>query len=191
MTCIACLTQNDRFYIAGDSRVSLNHSLVFDRSGSRKQDYPKIFKLNGFVFGVCGSVRVSNALKYTLKLNVSETKDHTSIYSFMVNTFTKNIRDCLKESGCLSVYRESHEMNDCELISMYNGEVYYMSGDFSIVKIDNPYFAIGAGYSYALGSLFSTIGIKNPSERVRLAVSSAANFENSVGGDIKVFSYKI
>ena len=190
MTCIASLIRKNHFFIAGDSRITCGSSVI-DIPKTDRSMYPKIFTNSGFVIGVCDSIRVANVLKYSLKINTKKLHKYKNIYEFMVTEFVNNVRTCLTKSGCMRKFSTDTEFADIEMVVMYRGEVYKVGSWFSVIKIDEPYFSIGSGASYAQGSLYSTKSIKNPKKRLKMAIDSAKKCQSGVGGDIVIFKYKV
>jgi len=190
MTCIASLIRKNHFFIAGDSRITCGSSVI-DIPKTDRSMYPKIFTNSGFVIGVCDSIRVANVLKYSLKINTKKLHKYKNIHEFMVTEFVDSVRTCLTDSGCMRKFSTSTEFANIEMIVMYQGEVYQVGSWFSVIKVEEPYFAIGSGASYAKGSLHSTESTKSPKKRLKIAIDSAKKYQSGVGGDTVIFKYKV
>lgn len=152
MTCICAVVHYDHSITFGaDSASSSECSIMINLSR-------KIFRKNDLLFGVAGSLRSLQLLKYNLTIPARQERctDEQYVAVQLINA----IRTTLKE--------ENHE---CKIIIGYRGAIYHLNEDWGFF-ISHSYDAIGASDDIAKGSLFATEQL-SPIERIHLALSAS------------------
>lgn len=173
MSCVVGVVKNGTVYLGGDS------ASVGDWT-TRETKLSKVFISGDFLMGYVGSFRVGNLLQH--KLHIDTRKEGMGDEEFMVVTFVENMRECLKEGGVSKI--ENNVERGGNLLVGYNGTLYEIDDDFQ-VNTFGEYNSIGWGFPFALGSLYMTSG-KEPEERVRLALETAAHFCGTVIPPFKI-----
>lgn len=206
MTCIIGLIRNTEqeihTFIGGDSIGSGSNYLSHRKDG-------KVFKRkagdHNYLFGFTSSYRMGQLIRYKLKIPSYKSGD---IFKYMVNNFVESLRKCLKDHGYSRV--NSNEESGGTFIVGFRGRLFEIADDYQVAEVVNNYNAVGSGFQYALGSLFSTQSVcdeealkfkKNTSKypqlfseykRIEIALNAASYFTPTVGGpyDIQHIVYK-
>jgi len=168
MTCIVALMAQNRVYMGGDS-AGVSYYDVTTRAE------PKVFTKGPFLFGVAGSFRVLNLLHHKFIPPPIHTVD---LYEYMVTDFVDSLRETLKGAGVAHKDDEVESMGDAVFLLGLGGRLFSIGNDYQVGIPNDGYDAIGAGESYALGSLFSSKG--SARKRILLALEAAEKFSGAV-----------
>jgi ATP-dependent protease HslVU (ClpYQ) peptidase subunit len=162
MSCIVGLKQDSIVYIGGDSAAVCAQSLDVVSCNTEK-----VFWNRDLLFGVAGSLRRAQVLRYVLypPKHPKGVDDLTYINKYLVNAI---ISECAR----------SGSGNEEEIILGYGGRLYGISSDLSVFEVDT-FTAVGAGASFAIGVMYATKR-QQPKARVKLALSAAAEYNASV-----------
>lgn len=173
-TCIVGLVKNGKVYMGGDSAgvskldtVTRADTKVFIKDkGSEKM-----------IMGYTSSFRMGQLLRFSL--SIPERPRKMDEYEYMVTLFIDAVRKCFKDGG-FAQKKDDAESGGTFLVG-YNGKIYVIYDDYQVGINSYTYNACGCGDVYALGSLYSTNKfIKDPKERLKLALSSAEEFSGGV-----------
>lgn len=145
-------------------------------SDIRLTAHPKVFKRGEYLLGYTSSFRNGQILEYGIEFP-EPLEDHLD--SFMVNSFMPLVKNKFREAECLKVIN-AEAVGACFLVGV-RGNLYTVHEDFQVRRNQPNYDSVGSGSSVALGSLFSTEGMK-PKKRVKLALKAASAFITSVSG---------
>src|SRR5579875_613581 len=92
MTAIAGFVHHDKsVWIGGDSAATIGGSQRQIRSD------PKVFQRGDYVFGVAGSFRVMQLVRFSLQ--IPERQIFQDEFEYMATSFVDALRDCLKDGG--------------------------------------------------------------------------------------------
>ena len=138
---------------------------------------PKVFKRGDFLFGVAGSIRVSNLILFKFQAPPPQT---SNLDEYMKTDFIDALRECLKQGGVAAQDNNVESMFSHILIGIA-GKLYSVESDYCIVRSATEYDAIGTGGAYALGSLHATPKMA-PMKRIKLALEAAEANMASVRG---------
>ena len=174
MTCIVGINTGKKIIIAGD------------RLGSDGFTYgkyhEKVFAKDGFIFGVTGSYRVMQLIKYKFvipKMNVGQEVDN-----YIYNDFTDAFIKLIRENNCAIKKDNIDSMEACLLFGFKN-KLYQMESNFQILNNQKGYDAIGSGCYHAVSSLYSTNDFNiTPEDRLKRAIICASEFVLSVNSNI-------
>lgn len=169
MTCIVGLKHGKHVYIGADSAAVASNGV---RLVVRKDE--KVFKNGDFLIGFCGSFRMGQLLKYSLKIPKMDAKE--SFEEYMVTKFIDSIRECFKNGGFLTVEDEI-EYGGTFLVG-YKDKLVNIRDDHQVEIAVDDFNAVGSGEMVALGSLYSTTG--NPIARVTKALEASAMYTQVV-----------
>jgi ATP-dependent protease HslVU (ClpYQ) peptidase subunit len=174
MTCIVGLVHNGRVLIGADSAgvSGWDVSIRADR---------KVFLNSGFIMGFSSSFRMGQLL--AVKLSPPRYHADTDLWRYMVGEFVEAARACLRAGGFSRVDNQVESGGD--FLVGFRGRLFRVESDFQVGESVEGFDAIGAGQSYALGSLTET-GHIDPGERVLRALRSAARFSLGVKGPFHV-----
>jgi ATP-dependent protease HslVU (ClpYQ) peptidase subunit len=177
MTCIAGLVHDGQVYIGGDSAgVGPGWDLTVRAD-------EKVFKNGDFLFGFTTSFRMGQLLRYVLTPPVPH--EAQDVDQFMVGDFVDAVRACLKAGGFAT--KDKEQEGGGTFLVGYRGRLYVIHEDYQVARPVDAYAAVGAGNSFALGSLFSSEG-GAPGERVRTALSAAEAHSAGVRGPFLILS---
>lgn len=182
MTCIAAIrTEDGDIYIGGDSAGIDADSLLMGLHVETK-----VWQEFDMVFGMCGSFRVAQVIRYHTPIPEDHYDDPLE---YLTGPFANALRETLHESGTLSIWDEdsTEEINESGLIVGYKGRVFEIMSDFGVGELVNGYASIGCGYPLALGSLASTESLDmGPEERILMALNVAERHSAGVAGPMKI-----
>lgn len=172
MTVIAGIAHKGSVYIGGDSAGS-NGFEITPRSDA------KAFLRPPFAFGVCGSFRVIDLIRYELQVEEPPRGRKVDAREYLVRRLIPALRGCLHEHGALLSARGEEGMLGPFLVG-YEGRLFEVDGDFQVGESARGHSSVGCGSSFALASLWDTgIDRRPPKERVMRALENAA--EHSPG----------
>lgn len=179
MTCIVGIKTKDNVYIGGDT---------FGSDGFTGSAYvrPKVFKKDGFVYGVCGSYRIMQLIEFNYITPVRNIGENTE--NFLYKKIPDNIRACLRNGGAITV-KDNIETMDASFLFAYENRLFKFQADFSILEPVVNYAAIGSGCYHAEASLYSTEEIiLDPEERIKKTIICANNYVLSINDKINIIS---
>lgn len=175
MTCIVGLVNKDQVLIAGDS-IGSDGRVMMERRDK------KVFENGGMIFGVSGTYRGLQLLQYALTVPVYAEAIHGSVDKFMRTAFVEAVRACLKAGGEVVVTNAEDRTGVAALVGAF-GRLWTIDGDFQVGEPDGGYYAAGAGYMVALGSLFSDHrGVATDDQMALGALQAAAHHTCHVRG---------
>lgn len=178
MTVIIGFIEKSRVCIAGD-RMASNNYLKGDVS------HPKVFKNGDFIIGYTGSFRFGEILQYDFK-PPHRSKDISSDREYMVSSFIPALRKSLEDG--------KYSKNDADgksgvAIIGYNGELYTLQEDWSIIQYSSNIHTIGAGAEYAAGAMSVLIGLEMmPEDKIKRAIEITAQHCPFVSSQCDVIS---
>jgi ATP-dependent protease HslVU (ClpYQ) peptidase subunit len=179
MTCIVGLLDKGNVYIGGDSAWV---SAPYDTKIIANE---KVFKNGDFIFGFTSSFRMVQLLRYSFV--PPERDKNMDTYEYMVSVFIEAIRLCFKNGGFTKV-SNNEELGGTFLVG-YDGRLFGVDSDFQVWEQTCGYDAIGCGWAFALGSLYSTNSLP-PEERVLQALKASEEFNSAVRGPFNVVKLK-
>ncbi len=169
MTCIVALIHENKVLLGGDAAASDEKSgLIFQRTD------PKVFKVGQYGIGFVDSFRMGQILQYNWTPPIYKpTSGYRNLDKFMRTKFVQSVKEAYQEHGYgrFGSNTEDGDEGGIFLIAVQGaGRIFAMDSDFHIGEADVMYMAEGAGQELALGSLFSTVQVKTPRKRVRMAL---------------------
>jgi len=142
MTIIVGFTKNNKVYIGGDKLASDSYFKEEIKSS-------KVFKNKHLLIGFTTSFRFGDILEYSFE-PPSDRKSYMSDKHYIVDSLIPAIRKTLEHNKyCDS---DSTSESGTALIG-YNGNLYKLQDDWSIIQNSTNIMAIGSGAEYALGAL--------------------------------------
>jgi ATP-dependent protease HslVU (ClpYQ) peptidase subunit len=179
MTCIVAIAKDGVVYMGADSGGS-------DEENGTIFTYlsPKVFSRNGYLIGYAGSYRFGKLLEYVFELPVIPSKANTpeALDKFVNGTLMPSLR---KQSKELDLNADELDF-DC--IFGINGHLFEVCNDWFALEPSIPYLSTGSGMKYALGSLHTTQGWKDPVKRINAALQSAAEYSMTVSAPFNILS---
>jgi ATP-dependent protease HslVU (ClpYQ) peptidase subunit len=171
MTTIVALAKNGNVTMGADSQVT---------DGTRKNNHvkmEKITKKNGYLIAGSGDSQPCDVLQHIFVPPIPTTKEKEDLYHFMITKFVPAMRECLEENGYKSD-KEDKESGFNMLIA-FNGEVFDIGDDFSVVLNQDGIYGVGAGSAYAIGALYAGASVTE-------ALEIAANNDIFTSGPFQV-----
>ena len=185
MTCIVGLVEEGNVYIGADSLASSAASKVLVRNAKivnlKRPDtgYP-----SDLIIGYTSSWRMGQLLG-KLKLPKYTKGD---AFDWLSGPFVDAVRKQLKEGGWAKI-ENGHESGG-EFLVAYDGRLFKVQSDFSVLETLQGFDACGSGEDWALGSLHASQSIRSLSseKRVIMALTAAETFNPSVAAPFHVTS---
>lgn len=140
MTCIiAYIDELGNAHMVGDSGgTNVSQHSRTDLSTS------KIFKKGDMLVGFTTSFRMGQLLQYCLKL--PERKEDLSDYEYLITQFVPALFE-MYENG---KYAKDPEKKGGNFLIAWNGEIYEVTAEYSVLWMDSMFGSVGSGYNYAL-----------------------------------------
>lgn len=177
MTCIVGIATEGKVYIGSDS-------LGGGRNQKNIYKHSKVFIKEDFIIGYTSSFRMGQILEVEWK--VPERNEYIKDdYAFMIKQVVPSIKECFKEHGFGNIKDGEQDFAGDFLIG-YNGSVYHLQDDFSVLEATDDFNSVGSGFHIALGSLASTVHWEHPEERIYQAIEAAEKYKPTVQGPIHI-----
>lgn len=173
MTCIVGISNGSNVYIGGDRGASDGSSIV-------SLDSPKVYIRDEWIFGYAGSMGVGQIMQIIDIPIVKEDEDpFLALRMDLVDAF----RSMLEHNGITM-----NEDNDTDILIGIRGRLFEFSpADWSVAEVKET--AIGSGGNFALGSLYTSIGMRlSPKDRIKIALESAITYSPTCQGPIDILS---
>lgn len=171
MTCIIGLVDDGKVYIGGDSAATTSYV-------TQTMTFRKVFRLNDCLIGYSGSVRMVNLLQYAFKL--PEKPEDMNLEHYFVTHFVDALRTTIKDAGNAVKENEKEASTGYFLIG-YQGRLFRISFDYSVMEVAEGFDAIGSGNEVALGAMYATKDMSLiPQKRIELALQAASYFSAGV-----------
>ena len=169
MTAILGYADGEHVWMAGDSAV-VNGS--WRRYSSAEK---KVYQRGDILFGVGGRAQVSQVLRYGFE--PPEHNDAVHNEDYVARILVNALRTYLDENKCPL---ETDDSSTAMLFG-YHGELYYMTGDYTVSKPAARSFAIGTGGDLAFGAFHALLKTSVQSDQAMLqALEISAEFNLSV-----------
>lgn len=184
MTAIVGIQGKDWALLAADSMTTYDDKPYY----AKGQD--KIVKKGDYVFAFSGDAIAGNIANFIW--NPPKLIKTMPIDDFMQVKVLPSLREAMSDNGYHGASKDDKDAGFDALICL-NGIIYEVDHDYLWSRDDRGLYAVGSGGSLALGALatgFSKNSIKSAEFAARRAIKISADYNISVGGDIKVISQK-
>ena len=172
MTCIVGIEHADGVLIGGDSAGVSGYSVTV-------RGDEKVFTVGPCVMGFTSSFRMGQLLRYQLHVPILGSEDLEDLDRFVATRFVDSVRETLRDGGFSKV--ENNQEEGGTFLMGICGRLYGIEEDFQFGRSVDGYLAVGAGDSYALGSLYTTAQYDiAPRDRAELALNAAAYMSGAV-----------
>jgi len=169
MSVVVSINDKNKIYMASDSMAS-------DDETFRYTVTPKIYKRDGFLIGIAGSVALVQFLMESWK----KPKDVFELRNILIAL--------AKATGCMNVVNDgdcSTQYIPATFLVGHRRKIYEITVNFNVIEYEENYNAIGSGKNFALGALCATEKLDlTPKQRVNMAVEVSSRFCLTVGGKI-------
>lgn len=172
MTCIVGIAHEGVVYMGGDSCGS---DYSWQQVGN-----PKVFIVDDrFIIGCTTSFRMIDLLNY--EFEVEEQTEDQSDDEYMRTTFIRAVRQCFIDNGWMKSPSDKQEGGN--FLVGYNGNLYEVQDDFSVLNSPEEGISVGSGEQPARGSLYTTRQFPwTPEQRVEAALEAAERVATGVRG---------
>ena len=180
MTTIAAVEGDGWAVIGFDSRVSTM------LPGGRIYTMPttsngKIVRNGEYLIGAAGDLRILNIIGYAFK-PPTPPRGNTNLDKFIITTFIPALRLCFEEHG-VSLKENG---TGADLIVALRGRIYEIGEGFEWCADSKGIYAVGSGSTFALGSLYTTLGgkkygIETAKKAVKLSLEIASSLDSGTG----------
>ena len=145
MTTIVGVVKNGHVILGADSLVT---------SGVRKHIHskmPKIINNNGYLIGGAGDVEACDILMYMWIPPVPTIAQRKNLYKYMITEIVPSMREALEENG----YKPDTSDKEAgfETLIAFDGELFSIGDDFSVLMDETGIYGVGSGSPFALGAL--------------------------------------
>jgi len=145
MTTIVGVVKNGHVIMGADSLVT---------AGIKKHVHPgmpKIVNNNGYLIGGAGDVEACDILMYIWVPPVPTVSQRKNLYKYMVTDVVPSMREVLEANG----YKLDPTDKEAgfETLIAFDGEIFNIGDDFSVLMDDSGIYGVGSGSPFALGAL--------------------------------------
>lgn len=171
MTCIVGLVSDNKVYIGGDSAG------VSDYHYSIRKD-KKVFRRGEMIFGVSGSFRMGQILRYSFDIPIH--LEGVDDFTYLCTDFIDGVIDSFTKKGYCEVI--NGVAGGGFFLLGYRGNLYQIESDFQVAQVIKPFDACGCGEQYALGAMDIVVHDKTltPEEKVIKALEVSESFCSGV-----------
>lgn len=174
MTCIVGWIENGTVWMGGDSAASIEYSWQ-----QMELAETKVFKSGPMIFGICGSPRMGDILRWSL--SIPDHDPRTEDRKYMATTFVDAVRKCFKDGGFAKI-DNGVESGGLFLVG-YKGRIYRIAGDFQVIRVNSDYIAVGCADDVAHGAMYASAELGQsvtPQDRLSLALRAAERWSAGV-----------
>lgn len=145
MTCILGMEHQNKVYIGGDSaRMSGWERNILSSH--------KVFRLNDFLIGYSGAVRMQNIMHHCVTIDRRQADDECE-EQFVVTGLVEAVRKAMKDNGYITGEQGRDTTGNNAFLAGYRGKLYWIGSDFDVSHFTGGIAAVGTGADYALGAL--------------------------------------
>lgn len=184
MSCVVGLIEGGSVYMGADSAAVAGFDLYVRKDR-------KLFRRGEFLFGVSGSSRVQDRLRYGLVL--PEHPVGMDAMEYLAVPFVDALRADLQAAGVGRKENEVEAMADqAALLVGYRGGLFTVFCDYQVAENHASYAAVGCGADFAVGALHALSACEErhpvriphltPRGRLEVALTAAEQWSAGVRG---------
>lgn len=184
MSVVVGVVENGSVYMGADSIAASESKKI-----STTEPSGKIFRKKDLIIGVAGSIKVMQVMRYVWSPPAYQ--KNMECMEYLVKVLAKSLRECLLEhtfrdgSGTESDPNPDASLSGTEILIGHRGRLFIIESSYQVLESELSYDAVGAGGDYALGSLFSTVGMPTK-KRIIKALEAAETFSPMVKGPYRL-----
>lgn len=180
MTCIVGLEAQGRVWLGSDSYAGsdVNKDIL---------DRPKWFKKGALTFAFAGSFRAAQVVEHHVV--IPAIKRNENHLSYIVMVVAKSLRKGLEEGGATIRKSGTPEGTETTFLLAFQGKLYLVQEDYSIVRSQRGFAAIGTGADFALGSMAALKSRLSPKDAVLESLKHSAEWCPQVSAPFYVESF--
>lgn len=186
MTCISAVTTPTHIYMGADRCVSTTYEWA--ESQEPKVDSRTLDSGEPILLGSCGDCTLSDIQTYDLKL--PRYPAGLRPREWIRTVLCSNLRDTCRDYGVLRKVNDVVTYPGIFLVA-FQGSIYTIYGDFSVIVSPPWGTAIGSGGEAARGSLYTSRDVKDGRVRVLSSLESAEAVANRVRRPFDVLSTEV
>ena len=175
MTIIVGYKHEGNVYLGGDSQGSAGYDSVVRLD-------EKVFVAHSIAYGFTSSYRMGQILRYHSK-KIVHTDRTNDLPAYIVKRLVPMWRKIMAKNGVL--YTDGGEETGGNFLVGIDGRLFNIDSDFQVGESKNGYDAVGCGFSYSLGYLYSNPD-STPKKVVKKAIKAAIKFSAGCGGHINI-----
>lgn len=175
MTCIVAVTDGVTIHAGADTAAGQGDEIY-------EIPEPKIFVRNSMLFGVCGSYRLAQILRFRSDLP-RPGAGYTDLSSFLAAEFVPALKAAVETDG--AAFPGPFFLGEkTGILAGYDGELGMIGSTLAVFSVARPYLTIGSGRTRAYGALHAMTQLGVPPDRrlVELALEAAADTTLTVRG---------
>ena len=181
MTCIVAIRDpaTRTILVAADSRCSMGDSML---KTTLPKSNGKVFEVAGFVLGLTGNARIRH-LASSLNVNFGKNGPNAKfdLETTLLDVIVPKLKELAKKYDFYEVKNGIPSLRGHMLIAFAN-QMCQIGDAFAVTPITGPYWAVGSGAYFALGSLFTSDHADTTvRERALKALAAASHFTDTVG----------
>ncbi len=182
MTLIIGYKNKDGIWVGGEAKASDGDEAFYVAE-------PKVFAKGPFTYGFAGSFRFGQILQYCF--DAPSHPGNMDDYTYLVSRWLRVLQGVLADNGGVKITEGIANTGDGSCIMVYRDSIYVLQEDFAILKLADPYVALGAGSTCAMGALWALQKMSLPGEKlVDLALEAGAMYTPSCGGKKTIIKHQ-
>lgn len=176
MTCIVGIVSEGKVFMGGDSYIGCDYS-------SSVLEDPKIFKKDNMIFGVTGTLRGLQLMKYKNWIPKYREDEYSSEMEYICSDFIDALKKLFKDNGYSYLEDNQDKQQDWYLLG-WGGKLYTIQCNFQVVTLQRKYHSIGVAADVALGCLYSNEKFLSDDSvgYITMALKAAQEFSCGVRG---------
>jgi len=188
MTTIIGIEVNQGAIIAADGRISTYDQTGYNTQISALHDTTKIHTTNHYTIGTAGDLRAINIIAHTLNPpKPPKQATPNQLYKYLITQLVPQLQQTFDEHKYSTRNNEPNQTaeHSSTLLIAIQGHIFYIEGDYSVMRDTTGLYACGTGAPYALGYLHDRITPDTPLEhaeqQARRALQVAAHYDPYTG----------
>ena len=173
MTCVVGISDGETITLGADSAGGMGDEVY-------TFDLRKVFARGQYLFGVCGSYRVGQVLRFQAELPEPPASGSPDLEPFLVRELVPAIRRAVEEEGVAG--SQSAVLGErTALLLGCRGQLWSITRDLTVIP-ETPFAAIGSGRLRAYGALHAlhAAGVESSRRRLEMALAAAAAYTANV-----------
>jgi ATP-dependent protease HslVU (ClpYQ) peptidase subunit len=168
VTTVLGVQYDDGFIIVADSQVTDNERPFYH------SDVKKVVQVGEYTIAGAGTSAYVDVFQSDVQLPAVPESDSAGIYKFLCGTFIPELRKLHAECGYTA-----KESDGFEFLIGLKKNLFYIAGDYSIIRSDMGVYGLGTGAAYAVGAYVA-------GATPRKAVQIATRFDVNSGGKLQI-----
>jgi ATP-dependent protease HslVU (ClpYQ) peptidase subunit len=156
VTTIVGVCKNGNVTLGADSQITTDstrvNSLVME----------KITKNNGYLIAGSGDASACDILQHIFIPPIPTVTERKNLYKFMITKFVPAMKEALEENDYKS--DPSDKESGFSMLIAFDGELFDISDDFSVLVSDDGIYGVGIGAKWAMGALHAGASVQEALE---------------------------